>query len=141
MCRRANRRRRSDGIAAGFDHLDHHRVKARKCKMTSVRSQIHPVLPAMTEQMYLPDNRQRTVRSKLKGPVFVASELSGCLLITRRRRGCGEVGIPRFGRDFQARWESLLCDFSTARLLHSLLPIATDPRQTLGVVAPHAMRP
>jgi len=28
--------------------------------MTSVRSQIHPVLPAMTEQMYLPDNRQRT---------------------------------------------------------------------------------
>src|ERR1700684_4526789 len=85
--------------------------------------------------------RLRCVRSKLKGPVFVASELSGCLLITRRRRGCGEVGIPRFGRDFQARWESLLCDFSTARLLHSLLPIATDPRQTLGVVAPHAMRP
>src|SRR3984885_16313900 len=49
--------------------------------------------------------------------------------------------MPLLGGVFQARWESLLCDFSTARLLHSLLPIATDPRQTLGVVAPHAMRP
>ena len=30
------------------------------------------------------------------------------------------MGIPRFLRDFQARWKSLLLDFSTERLFHSL---------------------
>src|SRR5580700_3062233 len=32
--------------------------------------------------------RSSCVRSKLKGPVFVVSELSGPPLFTRRRRGC-----------------------------------------------------
>ena len=30
------------------------------------------------------------------------------------------MGIPRTLRDFQARWESRLLDFSTARLFHGL---------------------
>ena len=34
------------------------------------------------------------------------------------------MGIPRFLRDFQARWKSLLLDFSTERLFHSLSPRA-----------------
>jgi hypothetical protein len=32
--------------------------------------------------------------------------MSGFWLISRSRRGCGKVGIPRGLRDFQARWES-----------------------------------
>jgi hypothetical protein len=38
--------------------------------------------------------------------------MSGLRLREHRRRDCGKVGIPRFGRDFQARWESPK-DFST----------------------------
>jgi hypothetical protein len=45
--------------------------------------------------------------------------MSGLMLIASRRRGWGKVGIPRSLRDFQARWESRVYDFSTARLLHS----------------------
>src|SRR5258708_37075885 len=58
------------------------------------------------------------VRSKLKGPVFVARDLSGFKL-TSSRWGCGKVGIPRVLRDFQAGWESRFLDFSTPRLFHS----------------------
>src|ERR1035438_6808204 len=47
--------------------------------------------------------------------------MSGLRLRERRRRDCGKVGIPRFGRDFQARWESPK-DFSTERLFHSFFP-------------------
>jgi hypothetical protein len=32
--------------------------------------------------------------------------MSGLRLREHRRHDCGKVGIPRFGRDFQARWES-----------------------------------
>src|ERR1700680_4165837 len=63
------------------------------------------------------------------------------LSVNGRRRGCGEVGIPRRVRDFQAWWERLPADFSTARLLHSRLSIAAAPRPTFGRVAPHTMRP
>src|SRR5271166_1409474 len=66
----------------------------------------------------------KPVRSKLKCPLFVASEMSGfgCSVYsyTRSRRRCGKVGIPRSWRDFQARWESLLWDVPTARLFHSV---------------------
>ena len=60
----------------------------------------------------------RAVGSKLKCPVLVASEMSGLGLITNRR-GCGKVGIPRTVRDFQARRESRLLDFSASCLFHS----------------------
>src|SRR6202795_3682537 len=51
----------------------------------------------------------------------VQSNMSGLRLSESRRRDCGKVKIPRFGRDFQARWESPK-DFSTERLFHSLPP-------------------
>jgi len=60
----------------------------------------------------------RGVGSKLKCPVFVAREMSGHRLISRRR-SCGKVGIPRWVRDFQARRESRVFDFSAGRLCHS----------------------
>src|SRR5271169_2835940 len=60
----------------------------------------------------------RNVRSKLKCPLFVASEMSGFKL-TSSGRGCGKVEIPRRLRDFQAGWESRVYDFSTSRLFHS----------------------
>src|SRR5262249_22059054 len=43
-------------------------------------------------------------------------------LIASSRRGCGKVGIPRSLRDFQARWESRVLDFSALRLFHRRLP-------------------
>src|SRR5882762_4676888 len=39
-----------------------------------------------------------------KGPFTTQQRLNKAI---SRRRGCGKVGIPRFLRDFQARWESL----------------------------------
>src|SRR6201997_324799 len=39
--------------------------------------------------------------------------------MTSRRRGCGKVGIPRCLRDFQARRQSRVFDFSALRLFHS----------------------
>src|SRR5260370_42258926 len=39
--------------------------------------------------------------------------------MTSSSRGCGKVGIPRFLREFQARWESRFFDFSTVRLFNS----------------------
>ena len=59
------------------------------------------------------------VVSKLKCPVFLARDMSGLSYTTSGRRGCGKVGIPRLLRDFQARWESRVLDFSTSRLFHS----------------------
>jgi hypothetical protein len=41
------------------------------------------------------------------------------VFVTRRRRGCGKVGIPPLLRDFQAEWETCFW-FSTQRLFHSL---------------------
>src|ERR1700685_1606332 len=69
--------------------------------------------------------------------------MSGLRLREYRRRDCGKVGIPRFGRDFQARWESPK-DFSTERLSHSLPPVLLHLRYqgpTLRVVATHHVRP
>src|ERR1017187_3291899 len=70
--------------------------------------------------------------------------MSGLRLREHRRRACGKVGIPRFGRDFQARWESPK-DFSTERLSHSLPPpVLLRLRQagpSLSVVATHNVRP
>jgi len=40
--------------------------------------------------------------------------------LTSSRGGCGEAGIPPSLRDFQARGESPLLDFSTERLFHGL---------------------
>ena len=39
--------------------------------------------------------------------------------LTSSSRGWGKVGIPRGLRDFQAKWESLLLDFSSSCLFHS----------------------
>ena len=41
-------------------------------------------------------------------------------MITRRRRGCGEVGIPRFGGDSQARWD---IEFTEATLQSDMFDI------------------
>src|ERR1019366_10519697 len=68
----------------------------------------------------LPGSGCRVV-SKSKCPLFRAHDMSGLRLREHRRRACGKVGIPRFGRDFQARWESPK-DFLTERLFHSLPP-------------------
>jgi hypothetical protein len=88
--------------------------------------------------------RRDAVASKSKCPLLRAHEMSGLRLREYRRRGCGKVEIPRFGRDFQARWESPK-DFSTERLFHSLPPaIWLRFRQkgpSLSVVASHHMRP
>ena len=55
----------------------------------------------------------------------------------------GKVGIPRFGRDFQARWESPK-DFSKERLFHSLPPPVSlrlwQAGPSLRVVATHRVR-
>src|SRR5215471_988746 len=64
--------------------------------------------------------RPPSVGSKLKCPLFVAHDMSGFKLISRRRGG-GKVGIRRSLRDFQARWESRLYDFSSERLFHGPL--------------------
>src|SRR5580698_4664579 len=70
--------------------------------------------------------------------------MSGLRLREYRRRDCGKVGIPRFGRDFQARWESPK-DFSTERLFHSLPPPVLlrlwQQGPSLGVVATYHVRP
>src|ERR1700733_4918688 len=69
--------------------------------------------------------------------------MSGLRLREYRRRDCGKVGIPRFGRDFQARWESPK-DFSTERLFHSLPPPVLlglwQQRPSLRVVATYNVR-
>ena len=44
------------------------------------------------------------LRKNLTGPSILAGSLLG-VKGTRRRRGCGNVGIPRLLRDFQARWK------------------------------------
>ena len=84
------------------------------------------------------------VRSKLKGPLFWIHDMSGLRLSEYRRRDCGKVKIPRFGRDFQARWESPK-DFSTERLFHSLSPPVLlhlwQEGPSLRVVATHNVRP
>src|SRR3989442_4518239 len=56
------------------------------------------------------------------------------MLPKTRRRGCGKVGIPRSGRDFQGRWKSPLLGFSTERLFHTRFPAATtcDDRCAVG---------
>src|ERR1700739_3076117 len=59
------------------------------------------------------------VGSKLKCPVFIASEMSRLGKSASSRQGCGKVGIPRSLRDFQARRESRFLDFSASRLFHS----------------------
>src|SRR5665213_1781992 len=51
------------------------------------------------------------------------------LSLTSSRRGCGKVGIPRGLRDFQARWESPLLDFSTERLFHGLCRLHSNWHQ------------
>src|SRR5271154_6112869 len=70
--------------------------------------------------------------------------MSGLRLRERRRRDCGKVGIPRFGRDSQAWWESPK-DFSTERLFHSLLRFVLPRLRQAGpsfrVVATHHVRP
>src|ERR1700758_5300019 len=70
--------------------------------------------------------------------------MSGLRLREYRRRDCGKVGIPRFGRDSQARRESPK-DFSTERLFHSLLRfVVLRLRQagpSLRVVATYYVRP
>src|SRR6202007_137260 len=70
--------------------------------------------------------------------------MSGLRLREYRRRDCGKVGIPRCGRDFQARWESPK-DFSTERLFHSLPPPVLlriwQEGPSLRVVATHNVRP
>ena len=70
--------------------------------------------------------------------------MSGLRLREQRRRDCGKVGIPRFGRDFQARWESPK-DFSTVRLFHSLPPPVSlrfgQAGLSLRVVTTHRVRP
>src|SRR5271166_3027217 len=89
----------------------------------------------------------KPVRSKLKCPLFVASEMSGfgCSVYsyTRSRRRCGKVGIPRCWRDFQARGKSRSLDFSTARLFHSFWRrvFVCVEGHTLGVIASQPMRP
>src|SRR5271165_6438030 len=89
----------------------------------------------------------KPVRSKLKCPLFVASEMSGfgCSVYsyTRSRRRCGKVGIPRCWRDFQARGKSRLWDFSTARLFHSVgrRVFVYVEGHTLGAIASQPMRP
>src|ERR1035437_10680473 len=45
--------------------------------------------------------------------------MSGLSYTTSSRRGCGKVGIPRLLRDFEARWERRVLDFSSSRLFHS----------------------
>src|SRR5271165_6855060 len=89
----------------------------------------------------------KPVRSKLKCPLFVASEMSGfgCSVYsyTRSRRRCGKVGIPRCWRDFQARGKSRFGDFSTARLFHSVgrgVFVGVEGH-TLGAITSQPMRP
>lgn len=68
--------------------------------------------------------------------------MSGWLSSASSRRSCGKVGILRSLRDFQARWNGLLLEFSTERLFHSfwrrndLLHVLA-----LGGVAPQSLRP
>jgi hypothetical protein len=86
--------------------------------------------------------RLQSVVSKLKCPLFRAHDMSGLSLRECRRRDCGKVEIPRFGRDFQARWESPK-DFSTERRFHSLPVLLGFGQQgtTLRAAATHHVRP
>src|SRR6202007_1479727 len=87
------------------------------------------------------------VLSKLKCPVFLASEMSvspfplpmGVRL--RSRRGCGKVGIPPGLRDSQAQGKTCFW-FSTERLFHSLPPPSRFFQQgpALRVIPSHDMR-
>jgi hypothetical protein len=88
MCRRANRRRRSDGIAAGSDHLDHHRVKARKCEMLSVQLRTHRILKGMRSSMTFPASHPQTCRMPERSLLFAPQ---------RRRLRVGEVPCQRGG--------------------------------------------
>src|SRR2546429_1584446 len=62
--------------------------------------------------------------------------------MTSGSRGCGKVGIPRLLRDFQARWESRVLDFSTSRLFHSpsALRFVVCQGRTLGAVSAQPVR-
>ena len=68
--------------------------------------------------------------------------MSGLRSMDRRRRGCGEVEIPRPLRDFQAQWEPCLWG-STGRLLHSLSPAIPLrlARPSFRVVSAYNVRP
>src|SRR5436853_6958679 len=62
--------------------------------------------------------------------------------MTSSSRGCGKVGIQRLLRDFQARWESRVLDFSTSRLFHSpsALRFVVCQGRTLGAVSAQPVR-
>src|ERR1035437_6964913 len=84
-----------------------------------------------------------SVVSKLKCPVFLARDMSGLSYTTSSRRGCGKVGMPRLLRDFQAKWESRVLDFSTARLFPGLAgrQFRVEDRTAALVVATEGLRP
>src|SRR5437870_13798015 len=62
--------------------------------------------------------------------------------MTSSSRGCGKVGIQRLLRDFQARWESRVLDFSSSRLFHSpsALRFVVCQCRTLGTVSAQPVR-
>src|SRR5438270_8773141 len=62
--------------------------------------------------------------------------------MTSSSRGCGKVGIQRLLRDFQARWESRVLDFSSSRLFHSpsALRFVVCQGRTLGAVSAQPVR-
>src|SRR5437016_12212210 len=62
--------------------------------------------------------------------------------MTGSSRGCGKVGIQSLLRDFQARWESRVLDFSSSRLFHSpsALRFVVCQGRTLGTVSAHPAR-
>src|SRR5215470_8967078 len=56
---------------------------------------------------------------KFRGPQGWVDKITCPVSLTSSSRGWGKVGIARSLRDFQAKWESLLLDFSSSRLFHS----------------------
>ena len=96
--------------------LDSFRTRTQICGERISRSSLGSILRVLGHSNTR-RNPRPTVVSKLKCPLFVASDLSGLGLIIRRR-DCGKVGIPPGVAGFPSKWKTCFW-ISTQRLFHS----------------------